>query len=180
MLAGIRGLVLTQMLLEMEGVLRRPVVHCFDWISGTSTGGILALGLASGKSIREVFCLYFRLKEHTFVGGRPYPSEALETILKECFGEDTCMSDVGRPPRLLVTGCLADRKPVDLHLFRNYESPSSILGVPEVGAGGPGEPPTTPPPTPDQQLLWQVGRATGAAPSYFRCVPHTSSPAFWG
>lgn len=157
---GIRGLVLTQMLLHMESVIKRPIIHCFDWISGTSTGGILALGLASGKTIREIFCLYFRLKEHTFVGSRPYPSEALESILKDCFGTDTVMSDI-KEPKVLITGCLADRKPVDLHLFRNYESPSSILNVEQ---NGPFEPATPP----EQQLLWQVGRATGAAPSYFR------------
>lgn len=116
---GIRGLVLIQTLLELELVLARPILHCFDWIAGTSTGGILALGLASGKSLKELQALYFRIKEETFVGGRPYSSEPLEKVLQDCLGSNTTMSDI-KHPKLMITGVLADRKPVDLHLFRNY------------------------------------------------------------
>jgi patatin-like phospholipase/acyl hydrolase len=36
------------MLLELEKELGCPVIHCFDWVAGTSTGGILTLGLAAG------------------------------------------------------------------------------------------------------------------------------------
>lgn len=41
---GIRGLILVQMLIELEIVFGKPIQYCFDWIAGTSTGGILALG----------------------------------------------------------------------------------------------------------------------------------------
>lgn len=157
---GIRGLVLIQTLLEIESVLRKPMVHCFDWIAGTSTGGILALGLAAGKSLRECQALYFRIKENAFVGSRPYNSEGLEKVLKECLGAQTVMADIQRP-KIMITGVLADRKPVDLHLFRNYESPSVILKVPE-------SPLFKSTLSPQDQLLWKTARATGAAPSYFR------------
>lgn len=43
---GIRGLILVQMLLELELMFGKPIQSCFDWIAGTSTGGILALGNA--------------------------------------------------------------------------------------------------------------------------------------
>ena len=33
--------------------MRKPVRKCFDWIGGTSTGGILALGIQ--KPVRECF-----------------------------------------------------------------------------------------------------------------------------
>lgn len=157
---GIRGLILIQLLLELENVTGIPIHNCFDWIAGTSTGGILALGIASGKSMKECLHLYFRMKELTFAGSRPYPSEALESILKDTFGADTVMADI-QHPKLLVTGCLADRKPIELHLFRNYASPNDILNVKHTS-------PFEPPPAPEEQLVWKVGRATGAAPTYFR------------
>jgi patatin-like phospholipase/acyl hydrolase len=46
---GIRGLVLVQVLLALEKSLNGvPLTHVFDWMAGTSTGGILALGISSG------------------------------------------------------------------------------------------------------------------------------------
>lgn len=157
---GIRGLVLVQVLIEIEEILKKPVASCFDWIAGTSTGGILALGIASGKSLRECQALYFRIKQDAFVGSRPYSSDSLEKVLKDSLGADTVMADI-KHPKLMITGVLADRKPVDLHLFRNYESPSSILKVPESTKFKATLPPK-------EQLLWKTARATGAAPSYFR------------
>lgn len=67
----------------------------------------------------------------------------------------------------MIVGCLADRKPVDLHLFRNYEGPQDILGEPITKSTGPDFEPLTPY---DKQLLWEAARASGAAPSYFRWV----------
>lgn len=157
---GIRGLVLVQCLLELENIFGKPIVHCFDWIAGTSTGGILSLAITSGKTMKECLCLYFKLKEVTFVGKRPYPSENLENVLKETFGEDTVMSDL-KFPKVMVTGVLADRKPAELHLFRNYESASQLLDVKH-------DSPYELPPPPKEQYVWEVGRATGAAPTYFR------------
>jgi calcium-independent phospholipase A2 len=46
---GIRGLVLVVILLELEKAVGRPLSYCFDWMAGTSTGGILTLGLAAGS-----------------------------------------------------------------------------------------------------------------------------------
>lgn len=157
---GIRGLVLVQTLIEIEAVIKKPIVSCFDWIAGTSTGGILALGIASGKSLRECQALYFRIKQDAFVGSRPYNSESLERVLKDCLGANTVMADI-KAPKLMITGVLADRQPVDLHLFRNYQSPSSLMNVSQSSKFKPTLPP-------DEQLLWKAARATGAAPSYFR------------
>ncbi|XP_055689252.1 85/88 kDa calcium-independent phospholipase A2 isoform X2 [Lutzomyia longipalpis] len=159
---GIRGLVLVQMLLEMEKLSQTPISHMFDWMAGTSTGGILALGLATGKTMRQCMCLYLQMKEQAFVGSRPYASEHLESMLKDNLGEFTTMTDIVAP-KIMVTGVMADRKPVDLHLFRNYKSASDILGIVT-----PTNNRRVPPPAPEDQLVWRAARATGAAPSYFR------------
>lgn len=125
---GIRGLVLVQILLEIERIAETPVTHMFDWIAGTSTGGILALSLGAGKTMKQCMCLYLRMKEQAFVGSRPYPSENLENLLKDTLGANTVMTDI-KHPKLMITGVMADRKPVDLHFFRNYTSASEILGI---------------------------------------------------
>ncbi|XP_049706832.2 85/88 kDa calcium-independent phospholipase A2 isoform X1 [Helicoverpa armigera] len=171
---GIRGLVLVQVLINLEEAVGQPIIHCFDWIAGTSTGGILALALASGKSLRDCQRLYFRMKEFAFVGMRPYPSEALETILKDCLGTETVMADIEHP-KLMILAVLADRKPVDLHIFRNYKSAQEILDdhngttSPHAEAGDQASVVSlAAPPPPAEQLVWQAARATGAAPSYFR------------
>lgn len=125
---GIRGLVLVQMLLEIEQISQSPINHLFDWIAGTSTGGILALALGAGKSMKQCLCLYLRMKEQAFIGSRPYASDNLEGLLKDNLGAFSVMTDIVHP-KIMVTGVMADRKPVDLHLFRNYTSASDILGI---------------------------------------------------
>ena len=46
---GIRGLVLIEMLIELKRMTGKTVAKMFDWIVGTSTGGILALALVYGE-----------------------------------------------------------------------------------------------------------------------------------
>ncbi|XP_076066780.1 85/88 kDa calcium-independent phospholipase A2-like isoform X2 [Oratosquilla oratoria] len=156
---GIKGLVLTQMLFAIKESLGKPISECFDWISGTSTGGFLALMLATGKSVESVQALYYNLKERVFVGGRPYDAGKLEEILLKEFGEETTMSGI-KSPRVMVTSTLADRLPPDLHLFRNYESPAHVLGIEE-------NPCFMKTFLPAEQKLWHAARSSGAAPTYF-------------
>ncbi|XP_043924421.1 85/88 kDa calcium-independent phospholipase A2 isoform X2 [Protopterus annectens] len=159
---GIKGLVLIQLLLALEKAAGRPIRELFDWVSGTSTGGILALAIVHGKSMEYLRCLYFRMKAEVFKGSRPYESAPLEEFLKREFGEHTKMADV-RKPKVMVTATLSDRHPAELHLFRNYDTP-------EIGR----EPPYTrtaefrPLLKPEEQLVWRAARSSGAAPSYFR------------
>lgn len=46
---GIRGIVLCLMLIAIEKEVGKPIKECFDWIAGTSTGGLLALGICTGE-----------------------------------------------------------------------------------------------------------------------------------
>ncbi|XP_042605072.1 85/88 kDa calcium-independent phospholipase A2-like isoform X2 [Cyprinus carpio] len=159
---GIKGLVLIQILITLEKEAGRPIRELFDWVSGTSTGGILALAIVHGKSMEYLRCLYFRMKEQVFKGSRPYESGPLEEFLKNEFGENTKMTDVAHP-RLMVTSVLADRHPGELHLFRNYDPPALQRDPPYTSTA------TFQPLTvPQEQLVWRAARSSGAAPTYFR------------
>lgn len=46
---GIRGLILVEILIEIEKRTGQKITDLFDWIVGTSTGGIVALGLVYGE-----------------------------------------------------------------------------------------------------------------------------------
>uniref|UniRef100_M4A0K6 phospholipase A2 n=1 Tax=Xiphophorus maculatus TaxID=8083 RepID=M4A0K6_XIPMA len=185
---GIKGLVLIQMLIALEKEAGRPTRELFDWVAGTSTGGILALAIIHGKSMEYLRCLYFRMKEQVFRGSRPYESAPLEDFLKKEFGENTKMTDI-KFPRVMVTSVLADRHPGELHIFRNYDPPS-VRREPSYTTTATFQPLTIPqgwededvlivgytdePPrkrrkvTDEEQLVWRAARSSGAAPTYFR------------
>ena len=68
----------------------------FDLIVGTSTGGIIALGLGLGLSAQEMLAFYEEYGPLIFRGNRRFPwlrskynSGPLKTALEECFGEKT-------------------------------------------------------------------------------------------
>ncbi|XP_055519327.1 85/88 kDa calcium-independent phospholipase A2 isoform X1 [Leucoraja erinacea] len=159
---GIRGLVLIQLLIAIEQVAGQPIRELFDWVSGTSTGGILALAIVHGKPMQYLRCLYFRMKDKVFKGSRPFSSIPLEEFLKKEFGENTRMTDVLKP-KVMVTGTLADRHPGELHLFRNYDPPE-LLHDPPFMPTAEFQPRTQP----KDQLVWRAARCSGAAPTYFR------------
>ena len=50
---GIRGLILIQLLLALEEFTKQPIARLFDWIAGTSTGGILALAITHGRVVQK-------------------------------------------------------------------------------------------------------------------------------
>lgn len=108
---GIRGLIPAQVLDEIEKHMDRPVSALFDLVAGTSTGGILALGLtkpdANGKpqfTAQDMCNLYLtegttifphsmfqEVKSlHGLMDAR-YPAEPLEQLLSQRFG-DTMLS----------------------------------------------------------------------------------------
>ncbi|XP_072348276.1 85/88 kDa calcium-independent phospholipase A2 isoform X2 [Scyliorhinus torazame] len=159
---GIRGLVLIQLLIAIEQTAGQPIRELFDWISGTSTGGILALAIVHGKSMQYLRCLYFRMKDEVFKGSRPFSSAPLEEFLKKEFGENTKMTDVTKP-KVMVTGTLADRHPGELHLFRNYSPPESRYDPPYMQTAE-----FQALTQPKDQLVWRAARCSGAAPTYFR------------
>ena len=70
---GVRGLVQIEMLRQIEQRTGKRIVELFDWIIGTSTGGVVALALVYGESapgvamtITQLQKIYLQLKENVF------------------------------------------------------------------------------------------------------------------
>src|SRR5215471_12717776 len=55
---GIRGVFPAAFLARLEEHLEHPIGSYFDLIAGTSTGGIIAIGLGLGMSAAEILRLY--------------------------------------------------------------------------------------------------------------------------
>uniref|UniRef100_A0A2K6F0V3 85/88 kDa calcium-independent phospholipase A2 n=2 Tax=Propithecus coquereli TaxID=379532 RepID=A0A2K6F0V3_PROCO len=159
---GVKGLVIIQLLIAIEKASGVATKDLFDWVAGTSTGGILALAILHSKSMAYMRGVYFRMKDEVFRGSRPYESGPLEEFLKREFGEHTKMTDV-KKPKVMLTGTLSDRQPAELHLFRNYNAPESVR-EPRFSQNVNLRPPTLP----ADQLVWRAARSSGAAPTYFR------------
>ncbi|XP_010611370.1 85/88 kDa calcium-independent phospholipase A2 isoform X2 [Fukomys damarensis] len=159
---GVKGLVIIQLLIAIEKASGVATKDLFDWVAGTSTGGILALAILHSKSMAYMRSVYFRMKDEVFQGSRPYESGPLEEFLKREFGEHTKMTDV-KKPKVMLTGTLSDRQPAELHLFRNYEAPEAVR-EPRFSQNINLKPPAKP----SEQLVWRAARSSGAAPTYFR------------
>ena len=48
---GLKGLVLIEVLIHIEKLTGKKIVDLFDWIVGSSTGGIIALALVYGMQV---------------------------------------------------------------------------------------------------------------------------------
>ena len=48
---GLKGLILIEVLIYIEKLTGKKIVELFDWIAGSSTGGIIALALVYGMSV---------------------------------------------------------------------------------------------------------------------------------
>ncbi|WP_233351840.1 CBASS cGAMP-activated phospholipase [Glycocaulis albus] len=105
---GIRGVFPASFLAALESDLDAPLGQYFDLISGTSTGGIIAIGLAMGMSAKDILELYetegagifyqdsngvtawagkkFRAARWLAWGAK-YPTERLRTALEGILGE---------------------------------------------------------------------------------------------
>ncbi|MEJ2282087.1 MAG: patatin-like phospholipase family protein [Desulfobacterales bacterium] len=104
---GIRGIIPAVVLGEIEKITGKPISSLFDLVAGTSTGGILALGLAKPKSdgspehsAQKLVGLYDSEGSHIFrrsffhkilslgnLSNAKYPTSGLEDALDRYFGE---------------------------------------------------------------------------------------------
>ena len=95
---GARGILPSRLLENLDEYLKsynnsQALINNFDLIAGTSTGGIIALGLALGlepsmivKLYEEFIPIVFENKRFSWFKGK-YDSSLLKSELKKCFGE---------------------------------------------------------------------------------------------
>ena len=159
---GIRGLITLGILQKIEDLVKLKtggqLCDYFDYIAGTSTGAIIAAGLArgmttsdlidfytsSGKQMFDPACLVERIKYL-------YSADPLKVQLQEVFGHDTNLE-----PANLKCLLLAVTKNV------TTDSPWPISSNPDAKYNDPTRK--------DCNLkipLWQLIRASTAAPVYF-------------
>jgi patatin-like phospholipase/acyl hydrolase len=104
---GIRGIIPATILSEIEQRTNTRIAHLFDLIAGTSTGGILAIGLVtpddSGEpkySAADLAGLYEKEGQRIFarslwhqiealgnLADEKYPADGIEGVLKDYFGD---------------------------------------------------------------------------------------------
>jgi uncharacterized protein len=162
---GLAGLIPAEALIEVERQLDlltgRPAPLCerFDLIAGTSTGAILAAGLGLGLKAVALRDFYLQFGKEIFTKSflplrfwHTYPAGPLEKHLKEVLGEDTTLgSDRLRTQILIVT----KNATMGNDWFFSNNPRNKFF---KTNSGIP---------------LWQIVRASSAAPTYF--PPHTIS-----
>lgn len=119
---GLKGIFAAAALAALEEDYGGQVVDRFDLITGTSTGGLIALGLAAGSSCKEILDFYLRQGSSIFPTStarrmrrlhRPYKVGPLRSALDDLFG-DRVLGD--SPVRLAIPSF--DLTSNDLHIFR--------------------------------------------------------------
>ena len=78
---GIRGAFVTSYLKELEQKLGKPIAECFDLIAGTSTGGIIAAGLALGLTAEQMHEFYVEHGASIFTEREPYQAKGIYRYL---------------------------------------------------------------------------------------------------
>ena len=78
---GIRGAFVTSYLKELEAKLGQPIAESFDLIAGTSTGAIIAAGLASGMPAAKMHDFYVRYGAKIFTPRPRYKAKGFYRFL---------------------------------------------------------------------------------------------------
>lgn len=156
---GIRGVMTLSILKAIESHLGgRPLADYFDYIAGTSTGAIIAAGLARGMLVDELIRFYRETGPEMFQRTRflarlnsLYKDGPLQQKLQQVFGADTDL----KPEHLRTLLLMVTRNVTT-------DSPWPITSNPEARYNMPSRT--------DCNLcipLWKIVRASTAAPIFF-------------
>lgn len=157
---GMRGVFTSAFIAATEELLGRPVADCVDLIAGTSTGGLIALGLAAGRSGQQMLDLYRDHGKEIFSGGWPgrsvllpkYRRAGLDRLLQREFGE-LRMEELGTPVCIAAYEAVSGQPRV----FKTAHATDLYWGY--------------------EQPVWKVAAATAAAPTYFAPVQFAEEDA---
>ena len=155
---GIKGVFPASFLAAVEDSIQDNVANYFDLIVGTSTGGIIALGLGLGLPAKEILAFYEESGPFIFRGNRllrwlrwltvsKYSTRSLEAVLEDCFGDKT----LGDSKKRLVIPCL-NLETGEVYVYKTAHHPRLLRDYKEKAV--------------------DVALATAAAPTYF--PPHRS------
>ena len=98
---GIRGVIPAMILHRIEERLKKPIAHVFDYIAGTSTGGVISLLLAKPKtgsttepmySAEDIIELYTDHGRDMFRRSRGYQMQTLNGWLRNKYPEQSVLS----------------------------------------------------------------------------------------
>lgn len=158
---GIKGLFAAALLASIEDDLETEVTEHFDLITGTSTGGIIAIGLGLGFRPREIVEFYLREGPNIFPTcfgikaichwfTRKFSAKFLDEALQRHFKEKR----FGDSKKRLVIPAYNIGED-DVYLFRtaHHERLRRDFKVP----------------------AWKVAKATSSAPTYFPCTRDVDS-----
>jgi len=150
---GIKGTFPAAFLAQLEAEVGSPVAEYFDLIAGTSTGGIIAIGLGLGLSAKRLLRFYEKHGAEIFAGRRfwrevrglfmsKYSDVPLRRVLLRRFGQMT----LGDSRTRLLIPCLNVTQG-KVHVYQTAHHPSLVEDwqVPAV----------------------DVAMATAAAPTFF-------------
>lgn len=166
---GLRGMMSLQVLRRLESLLQQRfqdkalcLGDYFDLIAGTSTGAIIAAGLSLGMSVNEIEDHYRALGNKVFMRSfwrrgllqQSYDAEAVALALREVLGADM-LKDIKFRTGLLVVAKRLDTGSTWV-ITNNHES--------RYFKPNPDRPATIPN---GEYPLWQVVRASTAAPTFF-------------
>lgn len=111
---GLRGILPVMALIKLEEITRRPARETFSFVAGTSTGALIAAGLAAGIPARTLLDLYGHRAQEIFarsplatlqriVSGSMYSTERLHKVIGDALGSarDWTLND--SPIDLLIT-----------------------------------------------------------------------------
>ena len=164
---GIKGVYTAELMRLCEEHFRRPVASVFDMIAGTSTGGIIALGLGLGKSAAEIAAFYHDDGRHIFpplprhrlmrwwklwraLHGPKLNHGELERALKRRF-EDHLLGEL--KCRLVIPAFMMPKTEIAVFKTDHHEDFRND----------------------HKTLMWKVARATSAAPTYLKGLEHEES-----